>query len=202
MASRVVLRYVKGSTLLIFAVSMSDAMRPQARPPSSWPANNAFLRLRAIGRTRFSTLLESISTRPSVADAGMSAARSSRARSPAGAVERTVEREQREVADQDDPHVGRGGVRGAAAGGSLGAVITETGLDKTLEGLFSADAGAPVLITVLLAWFIAALLHFAIGSVSVGAITASGIIGPVVASTGVSPSSISERQRISTPECR
>ena len=72
-------------------------------------------------------------------------------------------------------------------GGSLGAVITETGLDKTLEGLFSADAGAPVLITVLLAWFIAALLHFAIGSVSVGAITASGIIGPVVASTGVAP---------------
>ena len=72
-------------------------------------------------------------------------------------------------------------------GGSLGAVITETGLDKTLEGLFAADAGAPVLITVLLAWFIAALLHFAIGSVSVGAITASGIIGPVVASTGVEP---------------
>ncbi|EKA61983.1 gluconate transporter [Janibacter hoylei PVAS-1] len=72
-------------------------------------------------------------------------------------------------------------------GGSLGAVITETGLDTTLEGLFSADAGAPVLVTVLLAWFIAALLHFAIGSVSVGAITASGIIGPVVASTGVSP---------------
>ncbi|MEK4242974.1 SLC13 family permease [Janibacter sp. FSL W8-0316] len=72
-------------------------------------------------------------------------------------------------------------------GGSLGAVITETGLDKTLEGLFAADAGAPVLITVLLAWFIAALLHFAIGSVSVGAITASGIIGPVVASTGVAP---------------
>lgn len=72
-------------------------------------------------------------------------------------------------------------------GGSLGAVITETGLDKTLAGLFSADSGAPVLITVLLAWFIAALLHFAIGSVSVGAITAAGIIAPVVASTGVEP---------------
>lgn len=72
-------------------------------------------------------------------------------------------------------------------GGSLGAVITQTGLDKTLAGLFSADSGAPVLITVLLAWFIAALLHFAIGSVSVGAITAGGIIAPVVASTGVDP---------------
>lgn len=72
-------------------------------------------------------------------------------------------------------------------GGSLGAVISETGLDKTLAGLFSADAGAPILITVLLSWFIAALLHFAIGSVSVGAITAAGIIAPVVASTGVDP---------------
>lgn len=72
-------------------------------------------------------------------------------------------------------------------GGSLGAVITETGLDASLKQLFSADASAPVLITVLLAWFIAALLHFAIGSVSVGAITASGIISPVVASTGVEP---------------
>lgn len=72
-------------------------------------------------------------------------------------------------------------------GGSLGAVIKATGLGDTLKGLFSADAGAPVLISVLLAWFIAALLHFAIGSVSVGAITAAGIIGPVVASTGVDP---------------
>lgn len=72
-------------------------------------------------------------------------------------------------------------------GGSLGAVIKATGLDKTLAGLFSADAGAPVLFSVLLAWVIAAVLHFAIGSVSVGAITAGGIIAPVVASTGVAP---------------
>ncbi|WP_307785199.1 GntT/GntP/DsdX family permease [Janibacter melonis] len=41
--------------------------------------------------------------------------------------------------------------------------------------------------SILLAWFVAAVLHFAIGSVSVGAITAAGIIGPVVASTGVDP---------------
>lgn len=72
-------------------------------------------------------------------------------------------------------------------GGSLGAVIKATGLDKTLAGLFSADAGAPVLVSVVLAWLIAAVLHFAIGSVSVGAITAGGIIAPVVASTGVAP---------------
>ncbi|MFC5679331.1 GntP family permease [Aeromicrobium endophyticum] len=75
-------------------------------------------------------------------------------------------------------------------GGSLGEVITSTGLDKTLSDLFSADAGAPIIVSVLLAWFIAALLHLAIGSVSVAAITAAGIIAPVVASTGVAPIAI------------
>ena len=75
-------------------------------------------------------------------------------------------------------------------GGSLGEVITSTGLDKTLADLFSADAGAPIIVSVLLAWFIAALLHLAIGSVSVAAITAAGIIAPVVASTGVAPIAI------------
>ena len=34
---------------MIFAVATSDATRPQARPPSSWPANNAFFRFKAIG---------------------------------------------------------------------------------------------------------------------------------------------------------
>ncbi|MEG9225254.1 GntP family permease [Aeromicrobium sp. Sec7.5] len=75
-------------------------------------------------------------------------------------------------------------------GGSLGEVITATGMDQTLASLFSADAGAPVVITILLAWFIAALLHLAIGSVSVAAIAAAGIIGPVVGSTGVAPIAI------------
>ncbi|WP_193614492.1 GntP family permease [Nocardioides lijunqiniae] len=72
-------------------------------------------------------------------------------------------------------------------GGSLGAVIAESGMDATLKDLFSADAGAPVILSILLAWFIAALLHFAIGSVSVGAITAAGIISPVVGSLDVDP---------------
>lgn len=72
-------------------------------------------------------------------------------------------------------------------GGSLGAVITATGLDEQLAGLFSSEAGAPVVVSILLAWFIAAVLHFAIGSVSVAAITAAGIIAPVVVSTGVDP---------------
>ncbi|WP_435771665.1 GntP family permease [Nocardioides sp. SYSU DS0651] len=72
-------------------------------------------------------------------------------------------------------------------GGSLGAVIAESGMDKTLEDLFSVDESAPVIISILLAWLIAAVLHFAIGSVSVGAITAAGIISPIVGSLGVDP---------------
>lgn len=72
-------------------------------------------------------------------------------------------------------------------GGSLGAVISESGMDKTLESLFTANESAPVIVSVLLAWLIAAVLHFAIGSVSVGAITAAGIISPVVGSLGVDP---------------
>ena len=72
-------------------------------------------------------------------------------------------------------------------GGSLGAVIGETNLGEALGGLFSADVGAPVLLTILLAWFIAAVLHLAIGSVSVAAITAAGIIAPILGSLNVAP---------------
>ena len=72
-------------------------------------------------------------------------------------------------------------------GGSLGAVIEATGLDSVLGDLFQADEGAPVILSILLAWFIAAVLHLAIGSVSVAAITAAGIIGPILDSLTVSP---------------
>ncbi len=72
-------------------------------------------------------------------------------------------------------------------GGSLGAVIGQTNLGEALGGLFSADAGAPVVLTILLAWFIAAVLHLAIGSVSVAAITAAGIIAPILGSLDVAP---------------
>ena len=72
-------------------------------------------------------------------------------------------------------------------GGSLGAVISATSLDTLLADLFQADTGAPVILSILLAWFIAALLHLAIGSVSVAAITAAGIIAPILGSLGVAP---------------
>jgi gluconate:H+ symporter, GntP family len=72
-------------------------------------------------------------------------------------------------------------------GGSLGAVIGETGLDTIMAGLFTAEAGAPAILSILLAWSIAAALHLAIGSVSVAAITAAGIIGPILGSIDVAP---------------
>ncbi|RYY69150.1 MAG: hypothetical protein EOO24_51235, partial [Comamonadaceae bacterium] len=72
-------------------------------------------------------------------------------------------------------------------GGSLGAIITASGMGAELGKLFSTDAGGPVLLSILLAWFIAAVLHVAIGSVSVAALTAAGIIGPVVAQLSTSP---------------
>ena len=33
----------EGSSRFIFAVSIKEAMRPHATPPSSWPAKSAFL---------------------------------------------------------------------------------------------------------------------------------------------------------------
>ena len=73
-------------------------------------------------------------------------------------------------------------------GGSLGAVIEATTLDETLGEMFSSGgAGTSVVLSLLFAWVIAALLHFAIGSVSVGAIAAAGILAPIAGSLGVDP---------------
>ena len=44
-----------------------------------------------------------------------------------------------------------------------------------------------VVLIILLAWFVAALMHLAIGSVSVAAITAAGILAPIVGSLPVAP---------------
>ncbi|MEZ5532120.1 MAG: SLC13 family permease [Steroidobacteraceae bacterium] len=75
-------------------------------------------------------------------------------------------------------------------GGSLGAVITAVGMDQALGQLVSTDAGGSALLAILLAWCIAAILHLAIGSVSVAALTAAGIIGPLVPQLAVSPAVI------------
>ena len=73
-------------------------------------------------------------------------------------------------------------------GGSLGAVIEATTLDETLGAMFSnGGAGTSAVLSLLFAWFIAALLHFAIGSVSVAGIAAAGILAPIAGSLGVDP---------------
>ena len=59
-------------------------------------------------------------------------------------------------------------------------MIGETGLEDVLKRFFSAESGTPVLLTILLAWVIAAVLHLAIGSISVAAITAAGILAPIM----------------------
>ncbi|MBA8825805.1 H+/gluconate symporter-like permease [Saccharopolyspora lacisalsi] len=68
-------------------------------------------------------------------------------------------------------------------GGSLGGVISKTGLEDILAGYFSTNALSPL----ILAWIIAAVLHVAIGSTSVAAITAGGILAPVLGSIDVAP---------------
>lgn len=68
-------------------------------------------------------------------------------------------------------------------GGSLGAVISETGLEDILAGYFSSNALSPLILT----WIIAAVLHVAIGSTSVAAITAGSILAPVMGSIDTAP---------------
>ncbi|WP_291049759.1 SLC13 family permease [Herbiconiux sp.] len=68
-------------------------------------------------------------------------------------------------------------------GGSLAAVIAKGDLGAVLQGYFSATSFAPL----LLVWAMAAILHIAVGSVTLSAITAAGIIAPVAATMGLDP---------------
>jgi len=68
-------------------------------------------------------------------------------------------------------------------GGSLSGLVKASGLGDVLGDFFENSAGPPI----LLAWFIAVVLHVAIGSVSIAAITAAGILAPVAASAGIDP---------------
>lgn len=66
-------------------------------------------------------------------------------------------------------------------GGSLAAVIGQTGLETILGGYFSAGVLAPL----LLAWLVAAILEIALGSATVAIITAGGILAPVMGTLDV-----------------
>lgn len=68
-------------------------------------------------------------------------------------------------------------------GGSLAAVISEGDLGDVLQGYFQATTFAPLLVV----WAMAAVLHIAVGSVTLSAITAAGIIAPVAATMGLNP---------------
>jgi H+/gluconate symporter-like permease len=68
-------------------------------------------------------------------------------------------------------------------GGSLAATIAATGLGDILGKSFTANTAAPL----LMVWFIAAVLHVAIGSVTISAITSAGILAPIAPALGIDP---------------
>jgi H+/gluconate symporter-like permease len=68
-------------------------------------------------------------------------------------------------------------------GGSLAATIKATGLGDILGEYFTASTAAPLLVV----WAIAAVLHIAVGSVTISAITSAGILAPVAPLIGIDP---------------
>ncbi len=68
-------------------------------------------------------------------------------------------------------------------GGAFKQVLVDSGVDKYIAGLMEGSNVSPI----LMAWSIAAALRIALGSATVAAITAGGIVAPVIATTGVSP---------------
>jgi gluconate:H+ symporter, GntP family len=69
------------------------------------------------------------------------------------------------------------------AGGSLAAVVAASGMGDILGQYFTAGSFAPLLTV----WAIAAVLHIAVGSVSISAITAAGLLAPVASQIGLDP---------------
>ncbi|MFJ2617785.1 GntP family permease [Glutamicibacter sp. NPDC087344] len=68
-------------------------------------------------------------------------------------------------------------------GGSLAATVAAAGLGDILGGFFSASAVAPLVVV----WAIAAVLHIAVGSVTLSAITAAGMLAPIAPVLGLDP---------------
>ncbi|QFU88418.1 GntP family permease [Amycolatopsis sp. YIM 10] len=65
--------------------------------------------------------------------------------------------------------------------GSVAEVIGKSGLRDVLAESFGAGFLPPL----LLVWLVAAVLHIAMGSISISAITAAGILAPIAGSLGV-----------------
>jgi len=69
------------------------------------------------------------------------------------------------------------------AGGSLAAIVGTSGMGDLLGRYFTASTVAPLIVV----WAVAAVLHIAVGSVSISAITAAGILAPIAGQIGLNP---------------
>ena len=70
------------------------------------------------------------------------------------------------------------------AGGAFNAVLTESKVAPALADALSSFPVSPI----ILAWLIALVLHFAVGSATVAMISAAGIVLPMLqANPGISP---------------
>lgn len=70
-----------------------------------------------------------------------------------------------------------------ASGGAFKQVLTDSGTAEYIKVIASGFSLSPL----ILAWSVAALIRFAIGSATVSCITAAGLTLPLIADTGVSP---------------
>ena len=68
-------------------------------------------------------------------------------------------------------------------GGAFMQVLVDSGVDRHIASIMHGSGVSPI----LLAWSIAAFLRVALGSATVAAITAGGIVAPLIATTGTSP---------------
>lgn len=68
-------------------------------------------------------------------------------------------------------------------GGAFKQVLVDSGVKVYIEQIMHGSTISPI----VMAWLIAALLRLALGSATVAALTAGGIVFPLIASTGVSP---------------
>lgn len=68
-------------------------------------------------------------------------------------------------------------------GGALKQVLVDSGVSNYIANAMQGSNISPL----LLAWLIAAVLRIALGSATVAAMTAAGIVAPIIAATGVSP---------------
>lgn len=69
------------------------------------------------------------------------------------------------------------------AGGAFNQVLTESGVAPALADALSGLPISPI----ILAWLIALVLHFAVGSATVAMISAAGIVMPMMETTGIAP---------------